>query len=177
MIYSRDEKSLFARICGFFQSVNFSIVEAKIYTTRHGYALDSFQVLDPARTTLHYRDLISYVEHELESRLRTHGPLPPPSTGRMSRQVRYVPITPEVQIRPDEKGAYYYLNVVAGDRPGLLYRIARVLDSNDIDVYTAKINTLGERAEDTFLVTGEALQDSKRVVRLEAELVRELQPA
>jgi len=36
MIYSRDEKSLFARICGFFQSINFSIVEAKIYTTRHG---------------------------------------------------------------------------------------------------------------------------------------------
>jgi len=177
MIYSRDEKSLFARICGFFQSINFSIVEAKIYTTRHGYALDSFQVMDPAGATLHYRDLISYVEHELESRLRAHGPLPPPSTGRMSRQVRYVPITPEVHIRPDEKGAYYYLNVVAGDRPGLLYRIARVLDSYGINVYTAKINTLGERAEDSFLVTGEALRDSKRVVRLEAELVRELQPA
>jgi [protein-PII] uridylyltransferase len=177
MIYSRDEKSLFARICGFFQSINFSIVEAKIYTTRHGYALDSFQVMDPAGATLHYRDLISYVEHELEGRLRAHGPLPPPSTGRMSRQVRYVPITPEVHIRPDEKGAYYYLNVVAGDRPGLLYRIARVLDSYGINVYTAKINTLGERAEDSFLVTGEALHDSKRVVRLEAELVHELQPA
>jgi len=52
MIYSRDEKSLFARICGFFQSINFSIVEAKIYTTRHGYAFDSFQVMDPARATL-----------------------------------------------------------------------------------------------------------------------------
>jgi [protein-PII] uridylyltransferase len=177
MIYSRDEKSLFARICGFFQSINFSIVEAKIYTTKHGYALDSFQVQDPARATLHYRDLISYVEHELESRLREHDPLPPPSTGRMSRQLRYVPITPEVLIRPDEKGAYYYLNVVAGDRPGLLYRIARVLDSHGVNVYTAKINTLGERAEDSFLVTGEALHDSKQVVRLEAELVRELQPA
>ncbi|MGQ0579380.1 MAG: [protein-PII] uridylyltransferase [Betaproteobacteria bacterium] len=177
MIYSRDEKSLFARICGFFQSINFSIVEAKIYTTRHGYALDSFQVMDPAGATLHYRDLISYVEHELEGRLRAHGPLPSPSAGRMSRQVRYVPITPEVHIRPDEKGAYYYLNVTAGDRPGLLYRIARVLDSNGIDVHTAKINTLGERAEDSFLVTGEVLHDSKRVVRLETELVHELQPA
>ncbi len=81
-----------------------------------------------------------------------------------------------MQIRPDEKGAYHYLNVVAGDRPGLLYRIARVLDSYDINVYTAKINTLGERAEDSFLVTGETLLDSKKVVRLEAELVRELRP-
>ena len=176
MIYAPDEKSLFARICGFFQSISFSIVEAKIYTTRHGYALDSFQVMDPARATSHYRDLISYIEHELESQLRTHGELPAPSKGRLSRQLKYVPMTPEVHIRPDEKGAYYYLNVVAGDRPGLLYRIARVLDNYGINLYTAKINTLGERAEDTFLVNGDALRDTKKVVRLETELVQELQP-
>ena len=175
MIYAPDEKSLFARICGFFQSVNFSIVEAKIYTTRHGYALDSFQVMDPVRATSHYRDLISYIEHELETQLRAHGELPAPSKGRLSRQVKYVPMTPEVHIRPDEKGAYYYLNIVAGDRPGLLYRIARLLDDHGINLYTAKINTLGERAEDTFLVSGDALRDTKKVVRLETELVRELQ--
>ena len=176
MIYTRDEKSLFARICGFFQSISFNIVEAKIYTTKHGYALDSFQVMDPAKEASHYRDLISYIEHELSAQLRAHGALPPPSRGRLSRQVKYVPMTPEVHIRPDEKGAYYYLSVVAGDRPGLLYRIARVLDGHGINLYTAKINTLGERAEDTFLVTGDALQDTKKVVQLEAELAHELQP-
>jgi [protein-PII] uridylyltransferase len=175
MIYAPDEKSLFARISGFFQSVNFSIAEAKIYTTRHGYALDTFQVMDPARGTSHYRDLISYIEHELQSQLRAHGPLPEPFKGRASRQVKYVPITPEVHIRPDEKGAYYYLNVVAADRPGLLYRIARLLDNYGINLYTAKINTLGERAEDTFLVDGEALRNAKQVLRLETELVQELQ--
>ena len=176
MIYTHDEKSLFARICGFFQSVNFNIVEAKIYTTRHGYALDSFQVMDPAKETSHYRDLMSYIEHELSSQLRAHAALPLPSKGRPSRQVKYVTMTPEVHIRPDEKGAFYYLSVVAGDRPGLLYRIARVLDAHGINLYNAKINTLGERAEDTFLVTGEALTDTKKVVQLEAELVHELQP-
>ncbi len=176
MIYGPDERSLFARICGFFQSVNFSIVEAKIYTTRHGYALDSFQVMDPARANSHYRDLISYIEHELQTQLRAHGDLPAPSKGRMSRQVKFVPMTPEVHIRPDEKGAYYYLSIVAGDRPGLLYRIARVLDNYGINLYTAKINTLGERAEDTFLVSGDVLRDTKKVVRLETELIQELQP-
>jgi [protein-PII] uridylyltransferase len=176
MIYTRDEKSLFARICGFFQSISFSIAEAKIYTTRHGYALDSFQVMDPAKETSHYRDLMSYIEHELAAQLRAHGELPAPSKGRLSRQVKYVPITPEVHVRPDEKGAFYYLSIVAGDRPGLLYRIARVLDRYGIDLYNAKINTLGERAEDTFLVTGDALKDTKKVVQLEAELVHDLQP-
>lgn len=176
MIYAPDEKSLFARICGFFQSISFNIVEAKIYTTRHGYALDSFQIMDPARATSHYRDLISYIEHELEAQLKSRAELPEPSKGRLSRQMKYVPITPEVDIRPDEKGAFYYLNVVAGDRPGLLYRIARVLDNYGVNLYTAKVNTLGERAEDTFLVNGEALRDTKKVVRLETELVQALQP-
>ncbi|MGH8677625.1 MAG: [protein-PII] uridylyltransferase, partial [Burkholderiales bacterium] len=88
MIYAADEKWLFARICGFFESVNFSIVEAKIYTTRHGYALDTFQVMDPSRATLHYRDVISYIEHELSGRLKQGGPLHPPSTGRLSRQLK-----------------------------------------------------------------------------------------
>ncbi|HEX4985010.1 MAG TPA: [protein-PII] uridylyltransferase [Burkholderiales bacterium] len=175
MIYAPDERSLFARICGFFQGISFSVVEAKIYTTRHGYALDTFQVLDPAHATSHYRDMISYVEHELEAQLRAHGTLPEPASGRLSRRVKHVSMTPEVEIRPDEKGAYYYLNVVAGDRPGLLYRIARVLDSYDVNLYTAKINTLGERAEDTFLVNGSALHDTKKVVRLETELVQQLQ--
>ncbi|HEX7955135.1 MAG TPA: bifunctional uridylyltransferase/uridylyl-removing protein, partial [Burkholderiales bacterium] len=134
-----------------------------------------FQVMDPARATSHYRDLISYIEHELQGMLRAHAELPPPSTGRTSRQVKYVGISPEVDIRPDEKGVFHYLNVVAADRPGLLYRIALVLDRYGIDLYTAKINTLGERAEDTFLVNGDALRDTKKVVRLETELVRALQ--
>ncbi|HWA13328.1 MAG TPA: [protein-PII] uridylyltransferase [Burkholderiales bacterium] len=176
MIYTPDEKSLFARICGFFQGISFSVVEAKIYTTRHNYALDSFQVMDPARETQHYRDLMAYIEHELAAQLRAHAALPAPVNGRLSRQVKYVSITPQVHIRPDEKGAYHYLSVVAGDRPGLLYRIARVLDDHGIALYNAKVNTLGERAEDTFLVAGDALRDTRKVVELESELAHALQP-
>jgi [protein-PII] uridylyltransferase len=44
-----------------------------------------------------------------------------------------------------------------------------------ISVQTAKINTLGERAEDSFVITGEALRDTKTVIRLESDLIRELQ--
>ena len=43
-------KSLFARISGFFGRRGLSIVEAKIHTTRHGYALDTFTVHDPAES-------------------------------------------------------------------------------------------------------------------------------
>ena len=143
MIYAPDRKNLFAQICSFFERINFSIVEAKVYTTLHGYALDTFQVMDPSKATTHYRDLIAYIEHELSEQLKRDGPLPPPIKGRVSRRVRSFPITPEVSLRPDERGRSYYLSFIAGDRPGLLSSVARVLVDYGIDVQTAKINTLG----------------------------------
>lgn len=174
MVYVPDQKELFARICSFFEGISYDIYEAKIYTTRHGYALDSFQVHDPDNKRPQYRDLISYIEYELGERLLHKTPLPPLTKPRLNRQLRHFPISPEINVQPDEKGTYQVLSIIAGDRPGLLSRVARVLTNYDIDLHTAKINTLGSRAEDVFLITGAALRDPKKVVRLESELVAQL---
>lgn len=174
MVYVPDQKELFARICGFFESISYDIYEAKVYTTRHGYALDTFQVQDPDNRRPQYRDLMSYIEYELADRLLQTSPLPALPNPRLNRQLRHFPISPEVNIQPDDRGTYQVLSVIAGDRPGLLSRIARVLTTYDINLHTAKINTLGARAEDVFLVTGPALHDPKTVVRFEADMVEQL---
>jgi [protein-PII] uridylyltransferase len=175
MIYVRDQKELFARICSFFERISYDIYEAKIYTTRDGYALDSFQVHDPDNRRPQYRDVIGLIEHELAERLAQKTPLPA-LTGkpRLARQLRHFPISPEVNIQPDEKGTSWVLSVIAGDRSGLLSRIARVLTAYDVNLSTAKINTLGSRAEDVFIIAGEALRDPRTVVRLESDLVEQL---
>ncbi|MDB5862498.1 MAG: bifunctional uridylyltransferase/uridylyl-removing protein [Betaproteobacteria bacterium] len=174
LVYVPDQKELFARICSFFESISYDIHEAKVYTTRHGYALDTFQVQDPDNTHPRYRDIMSYIEYELGERLLHRTPLPALPSPRLSRQLRHFPISPEVNIQPDDKGAYQVLSVIAGDRPGLLSRIARVLTTYDVNLHTAKVNTLGARAEDVFLISGPVLYDTRRVVRLEAELVEQL---
>jgi [protein-PII] uridylyltransferase len=79
-----------------------------------------------------------------------------------------------VNVRPDERGAYHVLSIVASDRPGLLYAIARILSRQQIGLHTARINTLGDRAEDVFLVSGEALTTPKVVLQLEQELLQAL---
>jgi [protein-PII] uridylyltransferase len=165
---------LFVRLCGFFSRLGYSIVEAKIHTTRHGYALDSFFLLDPG-SQLPYREMISLIEHDLVEHLRLQAPPEQPATARMSRQVRHFPLTPEVTIVPDEKGNHHLLSVVAVDRPGLLFTIARILAAHRINVQSAKIATLGERAEDTFLISGEELAKTSTLLRLEAELLEALQ--
>jgi [protein-PII] uridylyltransferase len=171
VIYVRDQPLLFARICDFFDSIGYNIAEAKIHTTRNGYALDTFQIQDVANKHTQYRDLISYIEYELAARLAQQTPLAAPAVVRLSRRLRHFPITPEISVQPDEKGDYRVLSIVAGDRPGLLSRIARTLTAHRIDVHTARINTLGERAEDTFLIAGSALADDRAVVQLEHDLI------
>jgi [protein-PII] uridylyltransferase len=174
MIYTRDREALFARICGYFDRSNFDIVEAKIHTTRHGYALDTFSVMGDGQG-VHYRDMIRLIEKELADELESQAALGPPRSGRVSRRVRHFPISPVVDIRPDERGTYQVLSIVASDRPGLLYSVARTLGDYHISLYSAKINTLGDRAEDVFLISGQSLADPKMVLRLEQRLLQDLQ--
>ena len=174
MVYTRDRKAVFARICGYFERTGFNIVEAKIHTTRNGYALDTFLVMGQGRAA-HYRDMIGLIEQELAQELGSDAPLGPPRGGRISRRVRHFPISPAVDIRPDERGAYHVLSLVASDRPGLLYGVARKLSDYGIDLHTARINTLGDRAEDVLLVSGAALAEPKRVLQLEQDLLEGLQ--
>jgi len=118
--------------------------------------------------------MIARIEKELTDWLANHTPLPAPIQGRLSRRVKHFPISPEVRIMPDEKGQYHSLSIVAGDRPGLLYAIARVLSRYGVDLHTAKILTLGERAEDVFVVSGEALAKPKMTLQLETDLLETL---
>ena len=169
-VYVKDQPDLFVRICSYFERKNFSILDAKIHTTRNGYALDTFLVTEPAFAN-NYRDIINLIEHELGQSLSSSQPLPPPRKGRLSRLSRTFPFTPTVDLRPDERGQYYLLSVSASDRNGLLYAIANVLAKYRVNLHTAKIMTLGERVEDVFLVDGPVLQHARSQIQLERELL------
>jgi [protein-PII] uridylyltransferase len=175
LVYAPDRRDLFARICGYFDGAGFNILDAKVHTTTTGYALDTFQVTSPPFEE-HYRDLIAYVETQLAGVLRAAGALPEPSRGRISRRVRSFPITPRVTLRPDERGQRWLLNVSTSDRSGLLYSIARVLARHGINLQLAKISTLGERVEDTFLIDGPVLQQNRAQLQVESELLDAITP-
>ena len=175
LVYTPDQSDLFARICGHFDQAGFSIQDAKIHTTRSGWALDTFQVVAPNMSE-HYRELVGMVESGLAQTISQQGPLPAPTRGRLSRRVKSFPVTPRVTLKPDEKAQNWLLSVSASDRIGLLYSIALVLAKHGIHLQLAKISTLGERVEDNFLVSGAALQHNKAQIEIETELLAALQP-
>ncbi|MFM0518936.1 MULTISPECIES: [protein-PII] uridylyltransferase [Caballeronia] len=171
LVYVKDRPDLFAGICAYFDKNGLSVLDARVTTTRHGYALDNFLVAHPDHDGS-YRDIANLVEQQLAALLADERILPEPSKGRVSRLVRTFPITPRVDLRPDDRGQYYILSVSANDRQGLLYSIARVLAQHRIGVQAARINTLGERVEDVFLLDGKSLSNNRTQIQVETELLR-----
>ena len=176
LVYTPDQPDLFARICGFFDQNGFSILDAKVHTANNGYALDTFQLVTPLED--HYREMMSMVESELTRTLTpvngVLSELPAPGRARQSRRVKSFPFQPRIDLRPDEKAQRWILSVSASDRVGLLYSIARVLAHHNVNLQLAKISTLGERVEDTFLIDGPELQHNKKQIEIETELLEAL---
>ena len=174
LVYTEDQTDLFARICGYFDQLGFSILDAKIHTAKNGYALDTFQVVTSLLPE-HYRELITMVESGLTSTIDQKGQLPAPTKGRVSRRVKNFPIAPRITLHPDEKAQSWLLAISASDRLGLLYSGASVLAKHGISLKLAKISTLGERVEDSFLIEGSALQHNREQIAIETELLNVLQ--
>jgi len=174
LVYAPDQPDLFARICGYFEGAGYSILDARIHTTRARYALDTFQIVNTRlelSTAAEYRDLISMVETQAAQALSRDDALPEPRPARLSRRVRSFPVVPRVRLHPDEKMQRWVLSISASDRAGLLYAVARILARHHINLQLAKVSTLGERVEDTFLIDGAALQQPRIQMQVESELL------
>ena len=175
MIYTPDRDDLFACICNFFERIAYTILEAKIYTSKNAYALDTFLVSDQSDKSVSYRDLLNYIEYELCDSLQSKTALIAPVKGRLSRQVKHMPINANVRIESIDDTTNHKLEIVAGDRPGLLSMIAHTLLLHDVHIQTAKINTLGKRAEDIFLISGKngARLNERTINDLESSLIEQ----
>ena len=92
----------------------------------------------------------------------------------MSQQVFDVTATTDVTHEGRSRWALFWSISKPWGQQGLLYRIARVLAQHQIEVQLAKVVTLGERVEDTFLIHGPQLQHNKAQIEIETELLEAL---
>lgn len=165
MVYTHDQKDLFARICDYLGRKGLDVQDARIHTTRHGYALDSFVVL-PINAQHDLRSLADLIEHELANTLDEDGLISGKSvnasTKRASRLSRAFPFAPVVELQPDEGSQHWRLAVVATDRPGLLADLAHTFTEFNVSLQMAKVMTLGERVEDVFVISGEVLAQPRQ---------------
>ncbi len=153
MIYTQDQVDLFARICTFFGNMGYSIAQAKIFTTQNGYALNQFIVLYQDVKSISYSGLLKYIEQELTSAIQAKS-METRVAGRVKRQVKFTPFETQINIQEIPDTPSHAVEMILADRPGLLASVAYIFLKHGIDLHSAKINTLGNRAEDHFIVSG-----------------------
>ncbi|AFK62516.1 PII uridylyl-transferase [Advenella kashmirensis WT001] len=179
MVYTPDRPDLFEQICSYFYEQRIDILDARIHTTRQGYALDSF-VVDSAAIDADIRSNVPLIEHGLRNRL--NEPLPTQNEPLTLKSNRYVvganirrsrtfPLVPLIELLPDENSQYWRLSITAMDSPGILYALANTFKRHQINLQMAKVMTLGDRVEDIFILGGSALDNPRTQMQFKRDLL------
>ncbi|WP_061025859.1 [protein-PII] uridylyltransferase [Bradyrhizobium sp. CCH5-F6] len=153
-IFAADHPWLLSIIAGACASAGANIVDAQIYTTTDGRALDTISISreydrdeDEGRRATRIGEMI---EDVLEGKLRL-----PEAMARRTVRSKAKPfvIEPEVTINNQWSDRYTVIEVSGLDRPGLLYELTTAISKLNLNIASAHVATFGERARDVFYVT------------------------
>ena len=179
LIYAPHHRHSFARATAVLDQLGLNIVDARITPVGNGYSLDTYHVLEEDGAMIADTDRLSEIEYSLWASLKRAGEAPLAVSRRAPRQLRVFRTPTQIAISVDERNARSVLELVAGDRPGLLSDVGKVLWEESVDLHAAKIGTMGERAEDVFYITDRERRplDEAAAERLRTRLMETLSPA
>ena len=155
LVYTRGRHHSFARATAALDQQGLSIQDARITPTRDGGSLDSYLVLEDIGQPITGRERMSGIERNLRRALDARNAQAPAVVRRVPRQVRMFSTPTQVSFSADPENGRTLVEVVAGDRPGLLSEIGQVFWDQGVELHGAKIMTVGERAEDVFTIADE----------------------
>lgn len=151
-VYSKDKAKLFAIVVAELDKKNLSVHDAQIMNSKDGYTLDTFMVLDPnGKAISENRHAViskalkkALTEMKFERKKR-----------RARRQLLHFNVKTRVDFLATKNGKKTMVELVALDTPGLLATVGSVFANQNLSLQAAKITTIGERAEDFFILINE----------------------
>ena len=175
-VYTADHPGLFGRIAGAMAISGASIVDAKIFTTTDGMALDTFFIQDMEGNAFaqsgKLAKLSSAIEQTLSGSLRPQQRLSD-QTSSYPLRTRIFTVEPVVLIDNNASNSWTVIEVNGRDRPGLLHDLTWTLFRLSLSIGSARIATYGERAVDVFYVRdmfGLKVTHAGKLKKIEREL-------
>ncbi len=150
-----DHPRLLAIITGACAAAGANIVDAQIFTTTDGAALDTIfisRAFEQDEDELRRAARIAHgIERALKGEIRIAEAVAAKSPSRPASRAFHV--VSEVAIDNAASNRHTVLEVVGLDRPGLLYELTTALAKLNLNIASAHIATFGEKAVDVFYVT------------------------
>jgi [protein-PII] uridylyltransferase len=153
LIYAPHRRHGFARATAVLDQLGLTIVDARITPASNGFSLDLYHVLEDNGAPITDTERVEEMQQSLWNSLRRPEESPLGVSRRAPRQVRMFNTPTRVTITRDARNDRSAVELVAGDRPGLLCDVGKVLWEERVDLLGARVSTIGERAEDVFYVT------------------------
>jgi [protein-PII] uridylyltransferase len=153
LIFTRPRRHGFARTTAVLDQLGLNIVDARITPTGDGFSLDLYHVLEDDGAPITDDDRQNEIEHAIWRSLQRPEDTAFAVSRRAPRQARMFNTPTQIALSVDERNSRSVLELIAGDRPGLLCDVGKVLMEQRIELHAAKIMTVGERAEDVFYLT------------------------
>jgi [protein-PII] uridylyltransferase len=176
LTFTDHRQHSFARTTAVLDQLGLNVVDARVISTKNGFSLDTYVVLEESGAVISDSARIHEIERGLWRNLQQPENSPLTVTRRAPRQVRMFSTPTQVNFSLDTRNNRTILELIAGDRPGLLSEVGKVFKAEKVDIHGAKIGTVGERAEDVFYVTDDDGQPLKEEAsrRLQESLVKAL---
>lgn len=178
-VYSKDQPALFATVVAELDRRNFNVHDAQVMVSKDGHVLDTFMVLDQhgeAIDEARHKAVIKHLTHVLEDGRPTKI-----RTRRTPRNLQHFKVKTSVEFLPTKSKKRTLMELRALDTPGLLAQVGATFAELNINLHAAKITTIGERAEDLFILTsdigGRLTEEQQQALRERlTEHVSELAP-
>ena len=178
-VMAGDRPGIFSRIAGVLALHGIDVLEAAAHSTDEGRALARFRVIDHARDKIPWTRITADLERVLDGRLalsagvadraRTYGRRRPPSPR---------PLATTVHVDNTASATATVIDVHAADRIGVLYRITRALAELDLDIRSARVQTLSPHVIDSFYVRdryGAKVTESHDLAEIERAILHSLE--
>ncbi len=176
-VYTKNEEAIFSLSTATLDQLGLTILDARIMTTTDNYVLNSFLVLeqsgDPINELFREVHICNVLRHNLLQReVKKHK-----NIHRQSRQAKHFPIPTNIKFHTDPLNRHTIIELITTDHAGLLSKIGRAFVQKDIHLHSAKITTIGSRAEDMFYITdnqSHPITDPARQEQIREEILKML---
>lgn len=174
----KDVNNVFVAAATALAQLGLNIQDARLYSSKSGYTIDTFYVLDENFQPLgNHPEKLNVIRKALVDELKLVDQYSEIVRRRTPRQLKQFATPTRTSIHNAVNGSVTVLEVVSPDRPGLLATIGRIFMDFGVQLQNAKISTLGERVEDIFFITDankQPLTDPELCARLQQTICREL---
>ncbi|WP_416305675.1 [protein-PII] uridylyltransferase [Neptunicella sp. SCSIO 80796] len=164
LIYAKDRASLFAQVVSVLDSRNCTVHDANIMSTEDGYVLDTFIILEQDGSRINSDNRMHNLQQAIVTQLNRSG-TEHVNNRKMPRRMKHLDVPTKMRFFNNHAN-HTLLDLEALDAPGLLAKISRVFVDQNLSLHMAKITTIGERAEDVFILSnaqGNALDNQQQL--------------